>query len=158
MKTIPFSAIAPTDRAALSLMTDELALAFRWDAACILVAVSASEAQRDAMAEVAERSLKQKGWSVSRIKVTPRRYDIPLLIQSTIEKKKTVFYIQELRRSGQGGLPAYHALNLHREYLIYDKIRCIFWVTGRELKKLSRNAPDFWAFRHKVIEFLPPSK
>jgi predicted Zn-dependent protease len=42
---------------------------------------------------------------------------------------------------------------MHREYLIEGNIRAIFWLTKNELKQLTRFSPDFWAFRHKVVEF-----
>jgi tetratricopeptide (TPR) repeat protein len=34
----------------------------------------------------------------------------------------------------------------------------VFWLTRSEFLKLPRHAPDFWAFRHKVVDFpeLPP--
>jgi tetratricopeptide (TPR) repeat protein len=47
---------------------------------------------------------------------------------------------------------------MHREYFVEANIRAIFWLSKYEAKQCSRFAPDFWAFRHKVVEFpeLPP--
>ena len=33
-----------------------------------------------------------------------------------------------------------------------EKIRAVFWLTAVESRGLPRFAPDFWAFRHRVIE------
>jgi tetratricopeptide (TPR) repeat protein len=43
---------------------------------------------------------------------------------------------------------------VRREYLVEDKVRAVFWLTEREAADLPRRAPDFWAFRHWVGEFL----
>jgi tetratricopeptide (TPR) repeat protein len=43
---------------------------------------------------------------------------------------------------------------MHREYLVEGNIKAIFWLTLNEGKQLARFSPDFWAFRHKVVEFL----
>jgi tetratricopeptide (TPR) repeat protein len=37
---------------------------------------------------------------------------------------------------------------------VEDKVRAVFWLTEREAAELPRRAPDFWAFRHWVVEFL----
>jgi hypothetical protein len=44
-------------------------------------------------------------------------------------------------------------LNMHREYFIEGNIKAIFWLTINEARQLSRFSPDFWSFRHKVVEF-----
>ncbi|MCJ7435298.1 MAG: tetratricopeptide repeat protein, partial [Anaerolineales bacterium] len=55
--------------------------------------------------------------------------------------------------AGVDGNDAYQALNLYRETLVEKRIRVVFWLTEKEASNLPRFAPDFWAFRHRVIEF-----
>ncbi|MEJ5223779.1 MAG: tetratricopeptide repeat protein [Anaerolineales bacterium] len=50
----------------------------------------------------------------------------------------------------------YKPLNIRREILVESRIRAIFWLTEREAIDLARQAPDFWAFRHRVVDFLDP--
>jgi tetratricopeptide (TPR) repeat protein len=47
-------------------------------------------------------------------------------------------------------------LNLHRETLIEQKVKAVFLLTMREASNLPSYAPDFWAFRHRVLEFGSP--
>jgi tetratricopeptide (TPR) repeat protein len=42
---------------------------------------------------------------------------------------------------------------MHREFIIENQVKVIFWVTSDEMVLLAHHAPDFWAFRHRVIEF-----
>lgn len=46
---------------------------------------------------------------------------------------------------------------MRRELLVDYRIRVIVWVTAAETVDLSRHAPDFWAFRHRVVEFDRPA-
>jgi tetratricopeptide (TPR) repeat protein len=58
---------------------------------------------------------------------------------------------------GKGGANAYRALNIRRELLVDYQVRALFWLTRDETIELSHHAPDFWAFRHRVIEFNQPA-
>jgi tetratricopeptide (TPR) repeat protein len=46
---------------------------------------------------------------------------------------------------------------MRREYFVDYTIRAIIWLTKGEAIELSRHAPDFWAFRHRVVDFYDPS-
>jgi tetratricopeptide (TPR) repeat protein len=66
-----------------------------------------------------------------------------------------VYYISNIDwGGGEDGKQAYRALNLHRELLVEDEIKVVFWLTTNEAASLPRLAPDFWAFRHRVVEFI----
>jgi tetratricopeptide (TPR) repeat protein len=74
------------------------------------------------------------------------------------DRKKAVFSVVGLSQGGgKGGANAYRALNIRRELLVDHQLRAIFWLTGAEARELSRHAPDFWAFRHRVVEFNRPA-
>lgn len=68
--------------------------------------------------------------------------------------KDTIFFVTGLGNanslsSGQ----VFQALNNNRELLVESRVRIVFWLNGVELAELPRHAPDFWAFRHRVVEF-----
>ena len=68
---------------------------------------------------------------------------------------KTVFFISNLDSGGgRDGHEAYRGLNLHRELFVDEAIKAVFWLTVNEAGSLPRLAPDFWAFRHRVVEFI----
>ena len=47
----------------------------------------------------------------------------------------------------------YEGLNLYREVLVDQRLKLILWLTLDEVTVLSQKAPDFWAFRTRMIEF-----
>lgn len=61
------------------------------------------------------------------------------------------FFIHNLEK----GFPeVLQFLNFKREELVEDRVKVIFWVTEEELSRISREAPDFFAFRNRVVEFM----
>jgi tetratricopeptide (TPR) repeat protein len=82
--------------------------------------------------------------------------DVINAIRSIPNHEKTVFFISGLDHANQlAEGSVYRALNIHREHLVEQKICAVFWLTETEAANLPRFAPDFWAFRHRVIEFAP---
>jgi tetratricopeptide (TPR) repeat protein len=70
------------------------------------------------------------------------------------DHEKTVYFVQGLQwGGGEDGRNAYRALNIRREYFVDYRLRFILWLTEKEAYYLPRYAPDFWAFRHRVVEF-----
>lgn len=144
----------PPQKARLILLQDELALAQRWNTSCILIAVTRSEITRRKVATKLQRAIEEPGGTVRTMKITPGDADIALKLRDHPEWTDAVFYIHGLQwGGGRGGTYAYHALNMHREYLVEGRIRCVFWVNLHESRQIPRHAPDFWAFRHKVVDF-----
>jgi tetratricopeptide (TPR) repeat protein len=47
----------------------------------------------------------------------------------------------------------YYSLNMSRELVVENRLKLILWLTEEEAFDVSRFAPDFWAFRHRVVEF-----
>jgi tetratricopeptide (TPR) repeat protein len=136
------------------LMIDELSLAIQWNSACILLAVYRSEITRNELEQTIRLFFEQSKQSAQDLMVTKAEYDIPLMLRNYPLRESTIFFVHGLQwGGGRGYSNAYRALNLHREYLVEAKIRCVFWVTPSELTNLTRYAPDFWAFRHKVVNF-----
>ena len=100
------------------------------------------------------KSLEKSGQAVFLYSVDKSHYDIPIELINHPQHNRAVYFVSGLRwGGGRGYSNAFRALNMHREYLVDGNIRAIFWLTKIEAKQLPRFAPDFWAFRHKVVEF-----
>lgn len=137
----------------ISILLEELVLAGKWDRPSILLAIHKSKFGQDkAQAELQQR-LNKAGQSVTHMKVDRDHSDIPHLIQAA-EAQKPVYFVSNL---DWGGGPdhkdAYRALNIYREILVDHHVRLVLWLTTNEAAALARLAPDFWAFRHRVVEF-----
>jgi tetratricopeptide (TPR) repeat protein len=135
-------------------LKQELELAIRWDRPSILLAIYSSEFVRADAEAALEAWLREQGQEVARIQVTkPADADVPLRLREWPDHDRTVFFVSGL----QWGEPtSWNALNIRREYLVEDRVRAIFWLTEGEAAELPRRAPDFWAFRHRTVEFVEP--
>ncbi len=138
----------------------ELAMAIQWQRPCIIIVVYRSELIFAQLQTEMKRALSTFNQSIRQIKITDKYNDIPLILTESKNRDKSVFLVTGLRwGGGKGRKNAYKALNIHREYLIDYPVRAIFGLTPKEAISLPRYAPDFWAFRHRVFEFLDfPSK
>jgi hypothetical protein len=141
------------DRAKLVL--DELALGIQWERPSLILAVYRSEHIKNLVQTILSKSLGESGQSVFHFFVDKFHYDIPVELLDHPKHTNAVFFVSGVRwGGGRGYSNAYRALNMHRETLIEGKVKAIFWLTGIEAKQLTRFSPDFWAFRHLVVEFL----
>jgi tetratricopeptide (TPR) repeat protein len=135
-------------------LKQELELALTWDRPSILLAVYASEFVRADAEALLEAWLRKRGLSVARIRITDPGdavADVPQTLRAWPSREETVFFIAGL---AQGAPTTWKALNVRREYLVEDRVRAVFWLTEKEAADLPRRAPDFWAFRHWVVEFM----
>jgi tetratricopeptide (TPR) repeat protein len=146
----------------IELLLGELELAIKWDRPAILLAIYTSELVRAAAQEALAAKMRELGHNTINYRVTgPQNADIPTALSQHPEREESIFFVSGLRRGGgKDGLLAYHALNLRREYFVDYRIRAVFWLTESETTKLPHVAPDFWAFRHRTVEFagVPNSK
>jgi tetratricopeptide (TPR) repeat protein len=139
----------------VNIILDELALGIQWERSSIIVAVYCSEHIKNKVQTILAKSLGKSKQVVLNYSVDRFHYDIPCELLDHPGHGQTVYFVSGLRwGGGRGYSNAYRALNMHREYLIEGNIKAIFWLTKQEAKQLARFAPDFWAFRHKVVEFL----
>jgi tetratricopeptide (TPR) repeat protein len=138
----------------IAILFEELELAIRWDRPSILLAVYESEiVRKEAQAEL-ENRLRGIGHQIHHFQVNEAGYDVPLALSQHPGREETVFYVTGLKwGGGKGGFNAYRMLNLRREVFVDHRIRAVFWLTRVEASHLPRRAPDFWAFRHRVVEF-----
>jgi Flp pilus assembly protein TadD len=133
---------------------EELAFAVQWQRPSILLVFCESEYIR-ADAELAlEKRLSKIGQAVVRFAVNEKQFDIPQLFAKRSDRDQSVYSVTGLSQGGgKQGANAYRALNIRREYFVDYSIRAMFWLTRDEAMELSRYAPDFWVFRHRVVEF-----
>ncbi len=144
--------------ACLEILLAELELAIRWDRPSLLLAVYPTEGVRQQAEAVLEGRLRALGQEVNRFQVTPAEFDVARILAQRAGAAQVVFFVTGLRwGGGRGRGNAYRALNLHREVFVEQKLRVVFWLTLQEASELPRRAPDFWAFRHRVVEFPTPA-
>jgi tetratricopeptide (TPR) repeat protein len=139
----------------LDILFDEIMLAEQWGRPSLLLAVHKSRfGQEKAEAQLEDR-LRAEGFHVQRIAFNDQRSDIALLLNEAQSSTKPVYYISNLDwGGGDDQRDAYRGLNLHREMFVEGAVRAVFWLTANEAANLPRYAPDFWAFRHRVVEFI----
>ena len=150
----------PLPSARIHQITDEFSQAIKWNSACLLLVVYRSEFTRGQVALSIRQFAEENGQLVEEFRITKAEYDVLLALKERPSQAGILHYISGLQwGGGRQGANAFHALNMHREHLVESTMRCIFWITPTELKKMTRFAPDFWAFRHKVVDFteLPSS-
>ena len=105
-----------------------------------------------------ERRLDEIGQQVTPFSVDKMNYDIPLLLSQRPERDHSVYSVTALSQGGgKGGANAYRALNMRREFFVDYSMKVILWLAKGEVFKLSRQAPDFWAFRHRLVEIHDPA-
>ncbi len=136
----------------------ELELAVKWNRPSILLAVYSSEFVRADAEAALSAKLRELGQTITAYRVTGEdNADSPLNLSQHPDKAKIVFFISGLQwGGGKDGRNAYRALNIRREYFVDYLIRAVFWLTEKEAIALPTHAPDFWAFRHRVVEFVEP--
>jgi tetratricopeptide (TPR) repeat protein len=138
----------------IEMLFDELAFALEWQRPSILFVPYGSEDMRDRAQRALGQRLADVGQKVIKYPVDEGHFDIPLLLSQHPERASSVFFISGLSKGGgKAGANAYRALNIRREYLVDFAIRVVFWLAKEEAIQLSQHAPDFWAFRHRVVEF-----
>ncbi len=138
----------------IDLIFEELSFAFERHRPSILLVFYEFESVRERAELALQKRLAENGQPLVSFDVDSNHFDIPLLLSQRPERDCSVFSVRGL--SGGGGKEnanAYRALNMRREYFVDYAIRVVIWLDRYEAMALSRHAPDFWAFRHRVVEF-----
>ena len=138
----------------VDLLFEELSFAFQQLRPSILLVFYEEKSVRERAERALEKRLAENGQTLVPFNVDKSHFDIPLLLSQRPERDRSVFSVTGLSQAGgKGNANAYRALNIRREYFVDYAIRVIIWLAGDEAIALSRHAPDFWAFRHRVVEF-----
>jgi len=144
----------------IDILYHELELATKWRRPSVLLAIYSSEYVR-ADADIAlENRLHKLGQSAYHIKIKNQKSaDVSLLISELANLSNVVFFVEGLHcGAGEDDRCTYRMLNKSREFFIENQIRIVFWLTENEAIDLAHFAPDYWSFRHRVIEFVDSPK
>ncbi|MCP4363082.1 MAG: tetratricopeptide repeat protein [Chloroflexi bacterium] len=156
-----FSVPASSIEERVAQLAFELESALRFDRGAIILAVYRSEWVREEAAQLLAGRLQKMGQQVLPVSITPQHPDLPGILQERANRAETVYFVSGIQfGGGKEGRNVYRALNIRREYFIEYRLRVVFWLTEAEEIALAQHAPDFWAFRHRVLVFLdipPPS-
>ena len=135
--------------AKVSRLSSYITRAYKYDKPSILFAMYMSEFLRTEVEKSLEKSLNEQGLKIVNIDVEKNK-DIPSFI-SSINSNNTVFFVYNMEK----GFPeALQFLNFKREELIGSKAKVVFWAKEEELARISHDAPDLFAFRNRVVEFM----
>jgi tetratricopeptide (TPR) repeat protein len=141
----------------IALLYEELAFASQHQRPSILLAFYGSESIRQRAEQALEMRLAEDGQPLVPFRVDESHFDIPLLLSLRSQRlpgDRSVFSVTGLScGGGKEHANAYRALNMRREFFVDYAIRAVIWLDPHEAIALSRHAPDFWAFRHRVVEF-----
>lgn len=141
----------------IRVLFEELKLAIEWDRPSILLAVCRSKSGQVKAENELKNKLQQLGFSVNKIEVNSQSPLVSRQILNLSNKDKIVFFISNIDwGGGLDGKDAYRNLNIEREAFVENRIKAVFWLTRTEALNLPSHAPDFWAFRHRVVEFDSP--
>lgn len=145
----------------VATLLEELVLAARWERPSLLLAIHKSKFGQDKAAAALQERLARLGHAVIPITVDRDHSDVPHEIVARQAPPETVFFVSNLDwGGGEDRKDAYRTLNIYRELFVDHHTLAVFWLTTAEAANLARLAPDFWAFRHRVIEFtgqrIPP--
>ena len=141
----------------LSTILDEFQLATQWGQASIILTVHKSTFSQEKTKKALRKKLRGLGYRIIDIDIIKAKGNFIeyMLQQKNIEN--IIFYVSNVEwGGGKDEKDGYRLLNLHRETLIEQKIKVVFLLTMREASNLPNYAPDFWAFRHRVLEFGNP--
>lgn len=145
-----------SSKAGLEILTEELELALKWGRPSILFAVHDSQKGRTDTQRSLEKEIINKGARVEQLQIDSESPDVIRVMEEMPNSKGVVFYVSGIENADQGSDgKVYRALNIRRELLVEKCICVVFWVNELEMASLPRFAPDFWAFRHRVVEFAP---
>lgn len=140
----------------LGILVEEIELALHWHRPSILLAVHNSSTGRIETQQTLEREIIKKGRQVKHLRVESASPDVIRIMSETPKSENMVFFVSGLEnadRTSDGKV--YRALNIRRELIVERQICVVFWLNESEAANLPRLAPDFWAFRHRAVEFAP---
>lgn len=135
----------------------ELDLALKWKRPSIIFAIYNSGIVRSSAQNALEDLIYKSGQSVIHYQVEyDKDLSISQFIEKTESKSNSVFYIDPLNSENNNSEIASLLVMLEyfRGYVVENLVRVVLWLTEHELLKVAHNAPDFWASRHRVFEFI----
>jgi tetratricopeptide (TPR) repeat protein len=150
-----FDQVEPLD-ARLDTLFHELELAIKWKRPSILFAIYGSEYVQADAASSLENKIFDLGRHVVRVQVDDKDvFDLVACLPKLGDLDEDVFFVKGLRWGrNHNGLNAYQILNEQRNFFRAKSIQIVFWLTEKEAVDLAHHAPEYWTFRHRVVEFV----
>jgi len=141
----------------LSVIYDELHLAKQWGRASIIFTAHRSTGSQEKTKKALQKKLGKLGYRVVGIEINKIEGNFIDYMLQHENSESIVFYVSHIDwGGGRDEKDGYRTLNLYRETLIEQNLKAIFFLTLHEASNLPSYAPDFWAFRHRVLEFSNP--
>ncbi|MCK4937207.1 MAG: hypothetical protein KAR85_01220 [Methanosarcinales archaeon] len=135
--------------ARVSRLGNYLIRAHKHNKASILFALYLSEYVRADIENEIKQLLNEQGLEALNVDAGEHK-DLPSFFSSS-SSGQNVFFVHNMEK----GFPdALRYLNFKREDIIDHRVKTVFWVTEKELTRIGNEAPDFFAFRNRVIEFI----
>jgi tetratricopeptide (TPR) repeat protein len=135
----------------VSRLVNYLTRACKYNKSSILFALYRSEFLRSDVEKRLRHNLKKHNLDVIDVDANiNKNKDLPSFF-SSMNSKNSVFFVHSIKKGFSESLDF---LNFKREELVDDHIKAVFWVTEEELARISIEAPDFFAFRNRVVEFM----
>lgn len=139
----------------VDILFREIELAIRWKRPSILLAVFSSEHTHHEVEDILKKRLLALGQDVHTMKIEEEQADVPQYLTSLAHLEQKVVFIEGFKmQGGKKNTHAYRALNTGRDYFINRQVRVVFWLTSEEANDLAHYAPEFWGYRHRVVEFM----
>jgi tetratricopeptide (TPR) repeat protein len=133
----------------VSRLANYLTRAYKYNKPSILFVMYLSEFLRSDVEKSLKSALDEQGLEVVSVDAGNNK-DLPAFF-SAMNSDNTVFSVHNMEK----GFPdALQYLNFKREELVEHHVKAVFWVREEELARISLEAPDFFAFRNRVIEFM----
>lgn len=140
----------------IGILAEEIELALQWNRPSILLAIHNSQTGRIDAQRSLEREIIKNKKQVVHINLESTKPDVIRTMSETPNSMDIVFFVSGIENADQeSDGKVYRALNIRRELLVEKHICAVFWLSESEAANLPRLAPDFWAFRHRVVEFAP---
>ncbi|HEX7627788.1 MAG TPA: tetratricopeptide repeat protein [Candidatus Methanoperedens sp.] len=133
----------------VSRLGDYLTRSYNHNKPSILFALYLSEFHRIDIEKSLRKVLNEQGLEIVEVDAGKHK-NLPDYL-SSINSRNTVFFVHNVEKGFPDSL---QYLNFKREKIAEHQIKVIFWVTEKELSRISLEAPDFFAFRNRVVEFM----
>lgn len=145
-----------TFKSNINTLYEELVSAVRWNRPSILIVVCNDYWVKVKAMKVLKKRLVADGKAlVENLSFSNLSKDEFVSEMKSLHSGNVVYFAINLIQSGLAIDETfyYRAINMQREMFVDANIRIIFWLNTKEAALLPVHAPDFWAFRHRVIEF-----
>ncbi len=143
----------------VEILMKELELAVQWNRPSILLVVYNSEYVRADVESAIENFLIERQQKVSCIDLNEKAgSQVVCYLENFQNVENVVFFVVGTKRPPMQQANLFMELDRHKDILNRKNIRLIFWLTQNEIARLAYCAPELWASRQRLIEFVDAPK